>query len=347
MQVFQEITETLSRWHEKQARKIEKTVENQALLLGEAIQLACLIEATSRKAGNVHPWASFDDLSYVDFCHAGESLAKFSSQAAFNLQPSQETPGSLGMWIEQAVAASQSSSTSNVNLGIVLLVAPLAMTWRTGMTEQTGTTLASWQEAVAHLIATSTTADAAAMYRAIMAAKPGGLGKSTTQDVRETPTVTLQEAMHLARDRDQIAACYGDGFSSLFQHWVSHLNRWIDELSQANPESYSHAAGWEFPPASWEVATIGLQLELLSQHGDSLIARKLGPEFHREVPLQARKILEADWPYTATGWQLYHTFDQWLRADGHQRNPGTTADLIAATWLVYLLTVFSPPGPHN
>ena len=24
-------------------------------------------------------------------------------------------------------------------------------------------------------------------------------------------------------------------------------------------------------------------------------------------------------------------FDAWLRADGHRRNPGTTADLIAAT----------------
>ncbi|ODA36381.1 triphosphoribosyl-dephospho-CoA synthase [Planctopirus hydrillae] len=341
MQVFQEITETLSRWHENQARKFDKTLENQALLLGEAIELACLIEATSRKAGNVHPWTSFDDLSYVDFCHAGELLAKFSSQAALEPQPSQEAPGSLGTWIEQAVAASQSSSPSNVNLGIVLLVAPLAMTWRTGMTPRTGTTLESWQEAVAHLIATSTTADAAAMYRAIMAAKPGGLGKSTTQDVRETPTISLQEVMHLARDRDQIAACYADGFARLFQHWLPRLERWIDEQSQANTDSLSLASGWEFPPASWEVAAIGLQLELLSQQGDSLIARKLGAEFHSEVPLQARNILEAGWPYTATGWQLYHTFDQWLRADGHQRNPGTTADLIAATWLVYLCTILS------
>ncbi|ADG68233.1 triphosphoribosyl-dephospho-CoA protein [Planctopirus limnophila DSM 3776] len=342
MQVFQEITETLSRWHQKQARKIEKAVENQTLLLGEAIQLACLIEATSRKAGNVHPWASFDDLSYVDFCHAGESLAKFGSQLALNPQPSQETPGSLGTWIEQAVAASHSSSTSNVNLGIVLLIAPLAMTWRTGMTPRTDTTLTNWQEAVARLIATSTTADAAAMYRAIMAAKPGGLGKSATQDVRETPTVTLQEAMHLARDRDQIAACYDDGFASLFQHWLPRLSQWIDELSKANAESCCLTSSWEFPPAAWEVATIGLQLELLAHHGDSLIARKLGPEFHSEVSLQAQKILEADWPYTATGWQLYHTFDQWLRADGHQRNPGTTADIIAATWFVYLRMVLSP-----
>ena len=28
---------------------------------------------------------------------------------------------------------------------------------------------------------------------------------------------------------------------------------------------------------------------------------------------------------------LQPAFDRWLRADGHRRNPGTTADLVAAT----------------
>ncbi|MFN5467079.1 MAG: hypothetical protein ACK5AM_03065 [Pirellulaceae bacterium] len=30
-------------------------------------------------------------------------------------------------------------------------------------------------------------------------------------------------------------------------------------------------------------------------------------------------------------------FDQWLRADGNRRNPGTTADLIAAALMVALV----------
>jgi triphosphoribosyl-dephospho-CoA synthase len=32
--------------------------------------------------------------------------------------------------------------------------------------------------------------------------------------------------------------------------------------------------------------------------------------------------------------------DQFLRADGHRRNPGTTADLIAATLAIALLVDF-------
>jgi triphosphoribosyl-dephospho-CoA synthase len=34
--------------------------------------------------------------------------------------------------------------------------------------------------------------------------------------------------------------------------------------------------------------------------------------------------------------QLYAEFDAWLRADGHARNPGATADLVAAALYVAL-----------
>jgi triphosphoribosyl-dephospho-CoA synthase len=50
----------------------------------------------------------------------------------------------------------------------------------------------------------------------------------------------------------------------------------------------------------------------------------------------ARRILETGRP----GDQAYHEaasdFDFWLRADGHRRNPGTTADLITAGLFVAL-----------
>ena len=35
-------------------------------------------------------------------------------------------------------------------------------------------------------------------------------------------------------------------------------------------------------------------------------------------------------------WRLVADLDFWLRSDGHLRNPGTTADLIAATLFVAL-----------
>ncbi|MCH7685907.1 MAG: triphosphoribosyl-dephospho-CoA synthase, partial [Planctomycetes bacterium] len=36
-------------------------------ILQSSIQTACFLEATARKPGNVHPGASFEDLTYDDF----------------------------------------------------------------------------------------------------------------------------------------------------------------------------------------------------------------------------------------------------------------------------------------
>ena len=50
-----------------------------------------------------------------------------------------------------------------------------------------------------------------------------------------------------------------------------------------------------------------------------------------EVSLRAGRVLESDdYPREIA------VFDFWLRADGHRRNPGTTADLIAAGLFVLL-----------
>jgi triphosphoribosyl-dephospho-CoA synthase len=42
-------------------------------------------------------------------------------------------------------------------------------------------------------------------------------------------------------------------------------------------------------------------------------------------------VLQAGWPDTSVGRKTCQELDAWLRADGHRRNPGTTADLVAAT----------------
>ena len=41
--------------------------------------------------------------------------------------------------------------------------------------------------------------------------------------------------------------------------------------------------------------------------------------------------LKAGGSLTQAGQVAIAELDAWLRADGHQRNPGTTADLVAAT----------------
>ena len=44
----------------------------------------------------------------------------------------------------------------------------------------------------------------------------------------------------------------------------------------------------------------------------------------------AAKVLAAGGPGQESFYDALADFDFWLRADGHRRNPGTTADLVAA-----------------
>jgi triphosphoribosyl-dephospho-CoA synthase len=63
---------------------------------------------------------------------------------------------------------------------------------------------------------------------------------------------------------------------------------------------------------------------------DSLIARKCVAAVASESSARAKAVLEAGQPGEVAYQQALADFDAWLRADGNRRNPGTTADLIAA-----------------
>src|ERR1700723_2922340 len=82
---------------------------------GLCAQLACIFEATARKAGNVHRFRDFDDLGYVDFLTSAAAIGPVFD----------DIRGSLGKTILQAVKATRAVVATNTNLGIVLLLAPL------------------------------------------------------------------------------------------------------------------------------------------------------------------------------------------------------------------------------
>ncbi|HXR43260.1 MAG TPA: triphosphoribosyl-dephospho-CoA synthase, partial [Pseudolysinimonas sp.] len=82
-----------------------------------AAQLACLLEAHAPKPGNVSPGQAFADIGYDDFVASAAAIgAPFAAVL--------ERP--LGALIRDAVAATARWAPSNTNLGIVLLLAPLA-----------------------------------------------------------------------------------------------------------------------------------------------------------------------------------------------------------------------------
>lgn len=256
-----------------------------------SLRAACLLEATARKPGNVHPEASFADLNYEHFRRAADSMPELALASQ-----------GVGRAIFDAIAATRDIAGSNANLGIVLLLAPLA-----AVPVDTGL-----KDGIATVLTRLTVDDADWVYRAIRLARPGGLGQVPDQDVAEQPTETLLQVMHRAADRDRIAFQYAHRFVDVLEFGAEFLDR---------------AKHFE---RDWEAPIIQLQLELLARIPDSLILRKCGPDVANEASRRARAVLETGAPASPVAAAARADFDHWLRADGNRRNPGTTADLIAA-----------------
>jgi triphosphoribosyl-dephospho-CoA synthase len=171
---------------------------------------------------------------------------------------------------------------------------------------------------IENVLAALTVEDAEFTYEAIRTARPGGIGSADEEDVTEIPRRDLRACMSLAGTRDTVAAQYANGFSDVLDVCLPLL---LDADEHAVPSA--HRIGW--------VAT-----HLLARYGDSLIRRKCGDEIEMTVRAMAEAVLSAGWPNRTGGEAAYHRLDRFLRADGNRRNPGTTADLVAATLFVAL-----------
>lgn len=257
---------------------------------GLAANLACLMEATARKPGNVHRFLDFSDMSYVQFLTSAAAIAPVIERAA-------DRP--LGRTILDAVEATRSLVACNTNLGIVLLLAPVA---KARLAERS---------AVADVLRGSTVDDARLVYQAIRRANPGGLGTAPDQDVRDEPTRTLLETMRLAADRDAIARQYAHDFADVFQA-VGPLR---DRIGR----------GWNL-----ETAIVATHLDLMAAIPDTLIARKLGSSVAVESSRWAQRVIDSGWPESPGGIEELAALDRRLRGDGNRRNPGATADLVTA-----------------
>lgn len=279
--------------------------------IGRCAEAACVLEATAKKAGNVHPDAAFRDMHVRDF---------YRSAAAVRLAIDARPEASVGELIEMAWEATRRVVSVNTNLGILLLFAPLVVAWRRLM--RTGVSgeqvVALWPNELPKVLGQLTHADADRVFRTISAARPGGLGQVDRGDVREIPQVTLLEAMEMAEGRDRIAWQYTHRFEELFR-----LGDWIDGKRRLGEP--------------WGSLIVDLQLMLLATSHDSLIVRKNGPEVADEVQQRACRVLAGRESGDPVWIEAWINFDQWLRADGNRRNPGTTADLIAAALMVALV----------
>ena len=153
----------------------------------------------------------------------------------------------MGETVLAVVEASRRVAPANTNLGIALLLAPLAKAALEGgpLRARLGATLRALD-----------VADARAAYAAIRLSGAGGLDERVEHDVRAEPTVGLREAMASAAGRDSVASEYVTDFALTFETGVPAL---VAALGDG---------------LAVREAIVELHLRLLDRAPDTLIARK-------------------------------------------------------------------------
>ncbi len=270
--------------------------------LEKAYLEACALDVESFKPGNVSVYSPGHGMRAKDFILGAEVSAPFLCDPDL----------SLGQKIYQGAVASFDALGFNANLGIVLLAAPLM-----DAVQRTGT--GDVRSRLVQVLERSSREDAEWVYRAIRHVQPGGLGRVGREDVREPPSVTLFEAMKLAKNHDRVAYNYTFSYEDIYERAIpgyhNGVYRWDDER--------------------W--ATVAVFVTLLRRIPDTHVERKHGKRFTGMIQAEMGR-LEKTLFETAEPEKIVseiREIDARFKKAGI--NPGTTADLTVASLLAVRL----------
>ncbi len=287
-----------SKGQPRPARPPDATVRSAEGVAG-AGQLACVLEVSSEKPGNITPTHDFHDVTYEDMV-----------RSAIALGPELVRECGVGETVLAVVRATRRVAAANTNLGIALLLAPLA---------KAALGAGPLREGLAATLRALDVADARHAYAAIRLAGAGGLRERVEHDVRSEPAIGLRDAMAAAAERDSIASEYVSDFALTFETGVPALAAALGDGLGVRE------------------AIVEAHLRLLDAAPDTLIARKHGADAAAQVSARAREVLAAGGVRSAAGREALQRFDASLRSPDNALNPGTTADLVTAAIFVALV----------
>ena len=262
-----------------------------------------ITEVNSLKPGNVSPYSEGHDMTVADFVKSAELATPILCDSSL----------SVGERILESVKITISEVGCNTNLGMLLLFAPLIRAAELGV--------AQLQSNLGMVLQELNDRDTVCIFAAISHASPGGLGESEKYDVNQKlqDNITLQMAMTEAKDRDLIAKQYVTDFEDIFSTGSDCIE--------------GFALRWN----SVQWAAVACYMGFMAEFPDSHIRRKYGHEVAEQIKINAatiaKEFLDKDSPEEAT--EMLMKFDKALKQKGV--NPGTSADLTAASLLVYHL----------
>ncbi len=309
-----------------------------ATYISECLQLALLLEVSAYpKPGNIHRTADFPETRYEQFLASAVALGRHFREAAMrgvlvSKRKIRLNEVGVGETIRNAVFdMTNRQRGGNTGLGSILLLSPIAVA--AGMTvHNRSISPRNLRKAIRMTVESTTAKDAVAVYDAILAAKPGGLGKVSKLDIRDSNSktrilrekLTLLNIFEMASNYDSIASEWAKNYTITFDLGYPYFTQQLRETKDIN------------------VATVHVFLKILSEVPDSLIVRKVSIDKAREVSKTAREILGVGALMSEEGRRRLKEFDEKLRTPSHELNPGTTADLTASVLSIAILGGYKP-----
>ena len=308
---------------------------NIATTVGNCASLAALLEVSAYpKPGNIHRLKDFPETSYEHFLAGGVALGSVMGEVADRSSQTHDYTGiGLGRGIKEAVDAMfQWQRGGNIHLGVILLFTPLSA-GAGAMLSDGDISIETLREYTRDIIASATKNDSVDIYSAINKAMSSEhLGDSEELDVTDSASterilrenITPLEIFGLCKDRDMICSEWVTGFQTVFETGYPYLQKRINEAASINE------------------ATVDTFIKILSENPDSLIARKSGAGQAKQVSEEARKIMQEGGTASSEGVKMLWSLDEKLREQNGTLNPGTTADLTAASLFILLLNGWRP-----
>ncbi len=293
-------------------------------IVGGCASLAALLEVSSYpKPGNVHRTRDHKDTRYEHFLAGSVSLGRHMGKLAKGDR--------LGELIYQATIDMLNwQRGGNVHLGIILLFAPISAA--AGRVMENGVCdIKSLRASLHDVIREGTTEDSLNIYKAIdFAMSNENLGSVDKLDVTDESAsqeiindeLTPLDIFEECRERDMICHEWVTDFETVFTESYPYLKDRIDSGADINE------------------STRDTFIKLLGDHPDSLIRRKKGQEEAQNVSEKAALISKETSPSKKL--EMISKLDDELSIRGGKLNPGTTADLTAASLFLLLLTGWRP-----
>lgn len=292
--------------------------------VAKTAQIASVLEVSGYpKPGNVHRTHDFEDMVFEDFLISGVVIGDTMKEAAKRGLKYQESVHKieLGKLIKTAVCQTNRWIANNTNLGIVMLLTPIAAA--AGMSSD----LIQLKINISRIMDGTTPQDAANLYDAINIAEAGGMGERDDLDVGSDSA------------KDELI----EKGINMFQ--VLDISAGWDMLSYelTNGMPISFKTGFPVfrdvkPVHGTNRATVQTFLAILSKYPDTLISRKYGKKKAEDVSRYAKAVLDEGGILGDDGFARVTSFDEKLVEN--KLNPGTTADLTASSIMLALLDEF-------